>query len=294
MMDDRPRAVLRDLIAQYGISLAMDPVRTEGLLRDTCGASRREIFVLVNAARQKVPADLLAPRHSLSLPALKEFCERRLSDELGFSEEAAAWAVGSWAGALGINGDGQEPAAQPRVEPARNGPAPDGPVPEDPAAAGRREAWAGDLESAGLATRLRAVALIARDADEGNIRLLIGALNNGNWQVRNAAFDALAALGRTAVPSLCDALDDPGDEIVWRAILLLGAARAPEAAGRIARLLSREGVVRECACWALGEIADRRSATALLAFIGSADPVVQREAEDALRKIAEAGKQEAL
>ena len=101
-MDDRPRKILKDLINRYGTSLATDPLRTEGLLRDTCGTCHREIFVLVNAVRQKVPADLLAPRHSLPYNLLQDFLVKRLCDELSLSGEASRWAVESWAWACGI------------------------------------------------------------------------------------------------------------------------------------------------------------------------------------------------
>ena len=60
-MKDLPRTILKDLVQRYGESIAQDPFRCEALLRDTCGACGREIFVLVSAVRQHVPLDLLAP-----------------------------------------------------------------------------------------------------------------------------------------------------------------------------------------------------------------------------------------
>ena len=105
-MNDLPRAILKDMIRRYGSSLAQDPVRCEGILRDSCSKCHREIFVLVNASRQRIPADLTAPRLALPLSLMKGFLAKRLQDELGFSDEASRWAVESWADALGVTDHG--------------------------------------------------------------------------------------------------------------------------------------------------------------------------------------------
>lgn len=287
-MDDRPRIILKDLIGRYGISLAADPVRTEGLLRDTCGTCHREIFVLVNAIRQKVPGDLLSPRHSLPVALLREFLARRLRDELSLSEEASRWAVESWAEALGVTGSAQK--NEPEHKQSRPEKVSCSTAPEDPAVISLREQWADDLESSGLETRLQAVRNLCRTPDSGNIRILIGALENGNWQVRNAAFDALSELGKNTVPALCEALGDTSDEILWRASLLLGTLRAREAVDPLVHLLDRKGVIRECAIWSLGEIGDENVSTVLLKFIDADDPVIRQEACTALKKIGDARK----
>lgn len=113
-MNDQASILLKSLVARYGTSLAFDPLRCEGLLRDTCPRCSREIFVLVNAVRQQIPADLLTPRHSLPLSLFRGFLAKRLQDELAFSDEAAHWAVDAWADALGLNNGSEtleEPAA---------------------------------------------------------------------------------------------------------------------------------------------------------------------------------------
>jgi HEAT repeat protein len=282
MMDDHPRTILRDLVSRYGISLATDPLRTEGLLRDTCGTYHREIFVLVNAVRQKVPADLLAPRHSLPLSLLQDFLAKRLCDELSLSADASRWAVESWAEALGLvpgtsAGETETiPAQQQTGSPA---------ISADPDFSVKRLRYADDLESVNLVTRLRAVQDLAESPDPEHIRLLIGALENGNWQVREGAFDALTGTGNAAIPALCEALGDTNDQVVWRASLILGALKAREAAGPLIPLLGREGIIRECAIWSLGEIGDDRASTALLKFIHTDDPALLHEAETALLKI---------
>lgn len=57
-MHDAPRQKLRELIVEYGRSLCDDPRRCEALLKDYCGQHKREIFVLVNALKNRVAEDL--------------------------------------------------------------------------------------------------------------------------------------------------------------------------------------------------------------------------------------------
>jgi HEAT repeat protein len=113
-------------------------------------------------------------------------------------------------------------------------------------------------------------------------------LENGNWQVREGAFDALTGIGGSAIPALCEALGDTNDQVVWRASLLLGALKARGAAGPLISLLGREGIIRECTIWSLGEIGDDSASTALLKFIHADDPALLHEAETALLKIGKA------
>ncbi|MDY7078996.1 MAG: WD40 repeat domain-containing protein [Chloroflexota bacterium] len=101
-MNDIPRQKLCEIVAQYGTSLKDDPRRTEALLRDFCGAYKREIFVLVSALREQVAADLLASQDSVPHQVLLAQLTRRLQDNLALAEDAARWAVESWALALGV------------------------------------------------------------------------------------------------------------------------------------------------------------------------------------------------
>ncbi len=104
MMKNQPRRVLKELIERYGVELAADPRRTEALLNDLCGQYRREIFVLVNAQRQNVPAELLAAPAWMPRSAVWERLSRRLQDKLALAEDAADWAVQTWADALNLAG----------------------------------------------------------------------------------------------------------------------------------------------------------------------------------------------
>jgi hypothetical protein len=102
-MDNLPRQKLCELLATYGRSLCDDPRRCEGLLRDVCGEYKREIHVLVNALKERVVADLLGSRGGVPQEVLFARLSQRLQDNLGLTQDAAAWAIESWALALGVN-----------------------------------------------------------------------------------------------------------------------------------------------------------------------------------------------
>jgi hypothetical protein len=99
--DDVPRRTLAELIARYGLGLCDEPRRCEGLLRDFCGAYRREIHLLVSALKEHIAADLLAP-DPLPRPMKVLRLAGRLQNTLGVTEAAAVWAVNSWALVLGV------------------------------------------------------------------------------------------------------------------------------------------------------------------------------------------------
>ena len=100
-MNDEPRQKLRELLSEYGRSLCNDPNRCEALLKDYCGTHKREIFVLVSALRKKVTDDLLKSSAEVPQELLLARLRKRLEVELAMTDEAAHWAVDSWALALG-------------------------------------------------------------------------------------------------------------------------------------------------------------------------------------------------
>lgn len=106
-MHDAPRQTLRELIARHGPGLCSDARRCEGLLRDLCGAHRREINILTGALRERVPLDLLASQNSVPRGLLLTRLSKRLEEHLALTEEAARWAVDSWALALGVISDAE-------------------------------------------------------------------------------------------------------------------------------------------------------------------------------------------
>ena len=102
-MHAQPPRTLKRLLKQYGQELIDDPRRTEALLRDHCGQHTREIFVLVNAQKQRVPSELLAAPPWMPRQAVSSRLSRLLQTKLALTEDAADWAVASWATALDLD-----------------------------------------------------------------------------------------------------------------------------------------------------------------------------------------------
>jgi len=124
MMHNLPREKLREIVARHGRSVADEPRRCEGLLRDHCGAYRREIAVLVGALEERVAADLLAAGEGMPREVLLARLARRLHDNVAMEEAAARWAVHSWALALGaVSGAELEAIERGRPKPAPTAPA---------------------------------------------------------------------------------------------------------------------------------------------------------------------------
>jgi uncharacterized protein YgiM (DUF1202 family) len=102
-MHAQPQRTLKRLLKQYGQELIDDPRRTEALLRDLCGQHTREIFVLVNAQKQRVPAELRAAPAWMPRQATFSRLSRLLQTKLALTEDAADWAVAAWASALDLD-----------------------------------------------------------------------------------------------------------------------------------------------------------------------------------------------
>ena len=100
-MHEIPREKLAEIVRLYGQIVAEDPRRVEALLRDYCPHDTREIILIVNAAREQVPAQLLAASEAQPMSVLTDHLSQRLCVELGITTQAARWAVESWALALG-------------------------------------------------------------------------------------------------------------------------------------------------------------------------------------------------
>jgi hypothetical protein len=104
-MNDLPRHTLARIIAEHGREICAAPKRVEALLRDLCGAHRREINIIVGALEEHVAADLIsaaAGGKSAPREVLLARQAARLRDNLAYTPEAALWAVETWAFALGI------------------------------------------------------------------------------------------------------------------------------------------------------------------------------------------------
>lgn len=132
MMDDQLRHRLQRIVQEYGASLADDPGRLRDLLAEGDSSRRREIFVLVSAARERIPAGLMSSTAVAGEGTIRSLA-RRLESECGLSDEVSWWAVNAWAVALGrlpepLVRSGQETghrAVVDPVEPPRRSSAPE-------------------------------------------------------------------------------------------------------------------------------------------------------------------------
>ncbi len=123
-MHNLPRQKLREIVAHYGEAIVDDPRRCRALLLDLCGEHRREIFVLTTAQEEQVPNDLLEMKARMPTSVLVAQLTRRLMDNRALTEDAARWAVASWALALGMEIEGassvrQTPSSVRRRSPDR-------------------------------------------------------------------------------------------------------------------------------------------------------------------------------
>jgi hypothetical protein len=107
-VNDFPRQKLTELIGQYGHSLCSDPRRCEGLLRDCCGDYRREVFILITALKDGIAEDLQSLSSRVPNEMLLLRLTKRLQNNSALTEDAAQWAVESWALALGILTEAKE------------------------------------------------------------------------------------------------------------------------------------------------------------------------------------------
>jgi hypothetical protein len=103
---DPARRTLCDIVESYGARIADEPRRLENLLNDLCGDERRAIFLLVHAARERVPAELAQALERGGAGVQVRRSTQRLCDDLGLGGEAARWAVETWALALGARHGG--------------------------------------------------------------------------------------------------------------------------------------------------------------------------------------------
>ncbi|HUK30431.1 MAG TPA: hypothetical protein VLV89_04905 [Candidatus Acidoferrum sp.] len=100
-MNDVARQKLVKLMDTQPPTLLEDSERFEAFLRDYCGECKPEISAILAALAEDIPRDLRRMR-SQPYPLLREQLANRLQDERSLHQEAALWAVESWAVALEI------------------------------------------------------------------------------------------------------------------------------------------------------------------------------------------------
>jgi hypothetical protein len=95
-MNDLPRQKLREIIVQHGHALCDDPKRCEAFLRNYCGEYGREIFILISVLKKGVAKDIL-DSSNIPVELLLGRLTKQMQNDLGLTEEAARYAIESWA-----------------------------------------------------------------------------------------------------------------------------------------------------------------------------------------------------
>jgi hypothetical protein len=100
-MNELANQTLSEVVARYGRSACEDPRRFRALLADLWPGRKREVNILVTALEQKIAADLLNSSAGQPWEVMSGRLVRRLMEEVAMAEDAAIWAVESWALAMG-------------------------------------------------------------------------------------------------------------------------------------------------------------------------------------------------
>ena len=114
--------MLREILERFGREICDDPARLKAVLCDYAGGRgldrpQREIRLLVYAAEERVPEELLRSPDSGLREVLKRRLAARLQSSFAITGEHARWAMETWAFALGLATSAPEaPPASPSAE----------------------------------------------------------------------------------------------------------------------------------------------------------------------------------
>lgn len=114
-INELPRQTLNRIVAKYGSEICDQPKRVGSLLRDLCGAYRRENNTIVGALEEGAAIDLLRWNRSVPREMLLAQLVSRLQENLAYTPDAARWAIDSWAVALGVLSETELQAREQRV-----------------------------------------------------------------------------------------------------------------------------------------------------------------------------------
>ena len=134
--------------------------------------------------------------------------------------------------------------------------------------------------------RLAAIEALGEIGSDRATEQLMKALSSPDWRVRRAAARALGRIGDLrATDALLAGLEDERRAVAYAAALAV-ASQGPGARDDLVdRLDHTNGVLRECAVLALGEIRDPRAAEKLYPLLKDPEPLVRLSVADALGKI---------
>ena len=89
-MDSRARGHIEAVVARFGKEIADDARRFEAAMRDACGDQfRREVAVLVSAAKEGISAELRRFQHEIPVEIFLVKLTQRLQDHSGLETSAA-------------------------------------------------------------------------------------------------------------------------------------------------------------------------------------------------------------
>lgn len=97
---------LKDYVEAYGEESISDGLRCKGYLKDFCGESKRDIFMVSSAIKERVPTKLREASKSNDILNLELEVHRQemvLVQNLGFSEDYSSLIVKAWLYALDID-----------------------------------------------------------------------------------------------------------------------------------------------------------------------------------------------
>jgi len=101
-MNNQAQQILHQCIRDYGITLCREPQRLEALLKDYAkGQFKREIFVIVQAAKENVVEQLL--HNTAPLELIAGTLAHQLTENYGTDRHLADWAIESWLFALDLS-----------------------------------------------------------------------------------------------------------------------------------------------------------------------------------------------
>ncbi|RKZ22316.1 hypothetical protein DRQ23_05365 [bacterium] len=100
-------------------------------------------------------------------------------------------------------------------------------------------------------------------------------------------FNELVRMGKSAVKTLVESLEDLDSDIRQSAVKALGMIRSKKAVIPLIKLLREDEDVRVEVAKALGEIGDKRAIEPLREFLKDKDPMVRKAVKEALKKLEE-------
>ncbi len=99
-MSDALRQELCRLVAHFGLNIINNPKRCKAYLLDCCGKHRREIYALIAAQEEQIPARLLSAPKSIPQAAVIAQFTAHLVDSRPLDPAIARWAIEAWSAAL--------------------------------------------------------------------------------------------------------------------------------------------------------------------------------------------------